>query len=763
MQVGELAPGVQEWYYRVTVDGVARAVESVSWDAELASGLPDPVAGVSGVSARTGTIRWAPQEAVTGVPGTPWTRNQSWPPPVGSGVVVMVGDGNTAWTVFTGTIDTTSGDLSSLSSRIVDNSDRLERTVTLPAVARRMPGEYAEGSMGDPLVYSLVQPWHAAYRCMRAAGWAVTAPSQPGYVAADVDLQGSLWPTVGTLRHGNDGVVLRWGDGYTYLSGGTIGYRAVSVPLNPGAVSRLWLRWDAQPDTDAVLNVQHMDAKYVRVKGRLNSVASRLAVTVEMWDNNPSAGGNLLGRLTGDHAVAVVDGTVWLDVAIPTSGTTVWYTYPRTDAPVGTPNSASKVVGDLGAQLTAAQRADMVSTWGPVVAFRVGSLTQTQWDTMSSHVGGLRVHAWGEGLVRVQEVSRAIEKRKASDVLAEIGSATLTAMWIDETGTMQWAPTDRLHAQAPILTVTTEQDIFELGWQESLQATRSRVNVDYLEAAAEYARRYTVTLYQPNSAATITENEPIEEFITPPGDEEWIAVDGSMSRASDNIAAFNRGEGSFFGAVIEDINGDYVWSSATNRQLQRLGLTTWKLTQTGTGPNKMLMSNPDDPGLYRSKRGVPLPILRGQARIMLADARVTGATTGPSWAPELDHDIKHWGRASDAQRVADWLSAQLASPIITLTNLEIAYDPRIQLGDMLLVDSKQFLGFSVNALVIGKSESHGDGARLSLTVRVTEVRTVFSTYEDFEAAYAGRNYSALESAWAGATYTGLENDPLERS
>src|SRR5699024_774205 len=148
---------------------------------------------------------------------------------------------------------------------------------------------------------------------------------------------------------------------------------------------------------------------------------------------------------------------------------------------------------------------------------------------------------------------------------------------------------------------------------------------------------------------------------------------------------------------------------------------------------EMELSTPDDEAtLFPRRRGVPLPIIRGYGLVTLADDVRGGASTGPSWAPDLTHDLSYWGREDDAQRIADWLTERLTTPLITLTNREVDYAPRIQLGDMLLVGSETFLGFSAECLVIGKSESHnGSGSTLTLTVRVARTRTTYATYEAF--------------------------------
>src|SRR5699024_4104166 len=124
-----------------------------------------------------------------------------------------------------------------------------------------------------------------------------------------------------------------------------------------------------------------------------------------------------------------------------------------------------------------------VAVRSPLIGVRAGVQTLAQWRAMSSQTRPDRVHAWGRGLVNSQYVSRTQVKRNARDLLAEIGAATLTAMWIDELGVMQWAPTNLMYLGDPVRTFTTRDDIFELGWVESLQATRHQVRADVQDVA----------------------------------------------------------------------------------------------------------------------------------------------------------------------------------------------------------------------------------------------------------------------------------------
>lgn len=765
MQEGTLAPGVQEWRLHVEVNGVERAAESVSIDADVASDLPDQVAGVSGVSARTGTIQWAPQNPVSERPATPWTRVGAWPPQPGDRVDIWAGDENTSWKVFTGRIDTSEGGVDSFSSKIIDATDQLDRPVSLEPVAHMMPGAYDEATdTAEGSVRTFVQPWHAAYRALRAGGFGVAAPVQVGgSVLVDVDMQGSVWPSVGTVQADSVGTEtsMEWGEGWTYLSDGAVAYTAPPRSFPTGQAVRAWMRWPADSTTTATMRVRQESGRSLRIMGTLNTGGTQVAMTVQVYN---SLDQSVYSEASWTVPVMVDDGSVWVEVCVANDSTTLHWTSPSVGATPGTSNGSVGGTVALGSKLNMDDPITTVGVNAPMIAFRVGMLTVTQWQDMSSHVGAPGVHAWGRGLVNSQYVSRTQVKRNARDLLAEIGAATLTAMWIDELGVMQWAPTNVMYTGTPVRTFTTRDDIFELGWVESLQAARRKVYADFQGVALKVASDgYTKTLWSPDRGPDITPGVT-EDFIEVPTAQEWFGVDTSMWRASAAVDRFNARKGSFYSAVIENTNDTYNTVGADySASLAQVTPRTFKLTHTNTsGATIQSMTNPDLTAFRRTLRGFGTPIVRGQGVADLIDMEVTGATTGPSWAPDMNLDLGAWAIKDHAQAIVNWLSSRLASPMVTLTDVEVDYDPRIQLGDIVTIESVALLGMSVNCVVVGKSETHGGGASMSLTVRVIGTRTLHTTYAEFEAAYTGQQYAALQSAWSGATYSGFENSPLGR-
>lgn len=764
MQAGTLTAGIPQWRQVVLVKGVERLVESMSWDGEIASDLPDAIAGVSGVSATTGTIRWAHQQPVQERPVSPWQRRASWPPAPGDRVQIWVGDETTSWLVFTGRIDDGDGDPTGMSSKIVDDTDTLERLVSIAPVAELMPGPFDEQDPDSSWehVGTALEPWHVAYRAMRAAGYGLAVPrATAGTRLVETELQGSLVATVGRLAVASADKALAWAPGYTYLASGTIRYVPSQV-IAPGGL-RLWLHWHG---TQGAMSAQFSDGRAIALRGARAGNTITLTYTVRDGGFDGPVGSETTLTLT-----VPAGSPSWVEMYVRPGDPTVYLVAPTTGADTTTPNGTIAVTRTVPQTYAAGEWLEDVRVLGGTVAAQAGSITLPDWQDMKSTVGAPGINAWGQGLVREMGASNTILDRKASNVLSDVAGATLTGVWLDELGVLQWAPTNVLHAGAPVKTVTTG-DIFSLGWVESLRAMRSQVAVDYRATALTLSQRIETLLYQPDNDRQIGAGETVEDFIGPDADQEWFEPDLSWSRAglgSQWNVNFNLGRNSWFSGIYRSANDDdlYYWDGWNVPESLAIGTEEiekdhrWLLRLINTGTRDLTLATPPAwSSLYAKWRSVPLPILRGRGRVNFTDAHVTASSSAPAWAPVLAHDMSVYGKRIDALRVAQWLAARLGAPLITLTNLEVAYDPRLQKGDVITVDSMDFLGFSVDALIIGKREDHGNGAHMTLTVRVLRARTVHTTYADFEKAYEGEAYQALESAWSASTYAGLETNPL---
>ena len=418
MQDGDLAPGVPLWRRHIEVNGVARVASSMSWGGELSSDMPDAIGGVTGIQARTGRIAWVPQSAVESVPPSPWSRRSGWPPSPGDRIDIWVGDDDTSWKVFTGRIDKTTGDVDSLVSTIVDDSDRLNRPISIEPVAYQMPGMMQSNGIYREYAPVYVRPWYAMYKCLRLGGWGVSVPrGNVGFTSVSVDFQGSLYPDLGALARSSSDPTMAYGAGFTYLSSGSVGYepRAHAAYVNGDGV-RVWLRWTG---SRAVASIRFSDTRTLRFSIVRNASGSTTMNAQASVGGSVPDGGTLLGEVDVNFQVDSEDESQWIELFFPANSQTIRYTVPSMSVPAGTPNGNAEGSFTLGYTFNTGTTMEYVAFGGTLIAARVGNLTVATWRAMSSHTTASRVRHWGMGLGRLQRIQRTIENRSAADVLGE--------------------------------------------------------------------------------------------------------------------------------------------------------------------------------------------------------------------------------------------------------------------------------------------------------------------------------------------------------
>ena len=750
MLVGDVLPGVNEYRVVVRVNGAVRAVESVSWSTEMVGDLPDQVIASGGLGGASGTIDWAPQEAVQSRPVSPWAKVANWPPSPGDLVQVQVSDGVTTWTRFTGVVDKTSGDAGAgYQSSVIDFRDRISGSFSHLAILRHMT---PLGEGGDYRSVGL-NFWFPLTMALRSCGF-FNVPPVEAQTEFSMPLQGSVYPEAGNLADAG-GSASRihaaffrapWG----YAAGG------FSAALNP--------RIGDGPDTPIQLTMMlaedHAGVAYVQA--RFTDVRIRLRAS--------SARGVEAYHIVGTTETVVVSlGPA--DLATATTVTLlvkdgVW----RLRADNGAEDDANRTVS--AGSITSL---DVSATDNARIAGVQVSRPNSTAREFASLDFAPSMRFQPSGLASTMDAMPALRGRDVAGLVDEILSATLTAAWWDEEGVLVLDPSDRLRGRAPVAEVSTAQDITSLAWEDSLLSVRSRVEVEWKDPAISKGRFQRLELWRARSDTLDSASDPIVDFVSPESGMEWFGVDRAPRRLnSSNWGVYNSRRGSFCGVWLSDADGNPDSRSA-NISITHEPLYSDSLKITTT-VNSMLSSleantetHPEAVALRSSLRGQSLPVVRGMGRLEWIDAVYT-VGAGPSHAPALTHDLGYWGGEyaedfeggeSVAQRIGDYLAQMVTAPQPTITGLGVIYDPRRQVGDVYTLRS-EWLGIALRVLVVGISEDHGDGSHQSLTVRVisaTSIRPV--TYDDLAAAWDSGNYTSLNAAWAALTYNDFAADPLE--
>lgn len=730
MQAGSLvANDVMALRSVVRVDGVARAHVSWSFGRELVGDLPEQVVASGGIRQASGTIVWATAEDITDGSLNPWNASTGWIPFSGQQVVIYAGDEGTTWIQFVGVIDEVSGDIESgMQSTIVGRDDSLNRVIEHSTVFAHHPPTVEGGS------YCLVGmgPGYVVDRAMRASGFPATPQRRPAAVLS-VPAQLSMWPELGVVRSSilpdriqND---FGW---WVATCDATYAPQSALNRLSPVELTMMVSPSHAGTTSlDAIYGADTIRLQVTSSRGVIARLNGSTVVSL------PSMGSDMVVSL-------LVKNGMW---TLRTAGASTWEV---ATLPAGASLSSVRITGD------GAARAAGFQVSSPSFAEEFGSI---------NHVPLFQQQRLG--LSGSMSVLRSFQLTPVIDVITEISKATLSPVWIDEIGKVRMVASDFLQAQAPVQTITTLDDITKLSWSMNHLGTRSKVTVKYLRPALSTSGWSNIQLWQ-GTGETMESGETKSLFATEPADEDWTEHNEWIA----DLVEFNAGRGTVSTGYLENADGSWspTGSGTVFKPGVRIGTETVLFEVTaGTLPvgKKLVLGTPEDAVNYSKRmQGVKMPILRGRGKAMWAETSVTSGIRGPSNAPELIHDAGHWISVVDSSdfqmELANYIASQVSAPRATITGMEVIFDPRRQLGDVITISSPDYMGVTLRALIVGVRNAAGDSFAQSLDVRIISATSTFTTYAEHEKAYPDSlTYEQWRALYPDTTtYVGFNADPL---
>lgn len=728
MQAGNLVSSdVQAFTSRVLVAGVQRDVVSWNVNRELSGDLPAQVVAASGITQATGTIVFAGED-VEDRARNPWNKSTGWLPVEGDRVEIFAGDGTTEWKQFHGVIDKTTGSIGGgFQSTIIDDYDDLSVPFAHDALLRIMPPTTDGGARRGIGLH----PAYYINDALSTAGFYATPPNEFDS-ALSAPLQGSVWPIRGTVTSASNYT----GAGGSHLSVNSApwGYSAsdfsvtysprtsylattpvqLTVMVDPAHTGNFFLTCYFGASSTLQLAVTGSRTAIVRVNGvdvctlALGSATIVTALykggTVYLRSNN---GGATYGAKT-------VGGTAFSSIL--TSG-----------------DENARVAGLQVSHPNTSSREFATLSWVPTAApdYSTGSVL----------------------LLGLMDAGPAIEGGTCADLLERVSKATLTPMWIDETGVFRAVGSPRLRARPVVKTVTTLDDVTSLDWESGLLASRSRVRVDGEIPAINFGLWRNRVAYR-GSGGELLSGDVDEQFIGPDDATDWIMLDESLTLLNAaNWGVYNANVDSVAGAHYEqDGQPINTGSNTISVTLEKLGLRKYKITHTaGTyaaGVTAQLATHPYATELWPRNQGKELPRLNARAIVTWATTQVTPSGAG-GVGPELTHEAEFWAnRTSDNTvlgRIATYIQSQTSTPKPTITGLSIVPDPRLQLGDRIKIDSPDFMGVTLDALIVGVDSGFSGSYEQSLTVRIIGATTTFTTYAEFNRAGGALTYQQWQA------------------
>lgn len=712
---------VQSPRLRVLVEGVERPVESVDFGSDSTGGVPDRlVSAGTGILSRTGTITWGREPGTTASGSwSPFARQvDGWPPAEGDKVVIEATDGTNTWRRLTGQIGATTGSLAdgTLTSEISDSVEPdLRQSITLyPEVgATRTSTSLPSRALASVGVTALppigpdTNVWADASDYPRSPGFGrLSDHSAP-------DGSGSLVPSVSAF-------------GSPVMSG--------KIELNRTSGSSLI-------------------ARFRRGSGGAVSMTLRSSAGAEtVFSFSISS--------TGTCTVSK-DGTTTGTTTLPIDASDFIFLYVYTGVSNVEVRSADGSTAYLGS--VPAGRYVRTIEISRAVVMTYGQLYRSIDEELKVAVP--RIIASNSMSLYAPAASRSIEGLQVRTVLDRWCAATLASQWIDEHGRYNLVARDRLVSAPVSRTVNVPSTVIAGSWSYGTEASYRGATVTYETASvrgrADADARIDLPELEPRS---YTEATTEDRWLTPDSEDEWGPI-GSYTRNLGEIpGADDVMKANVDGLILTMDNAETaiekkeLWGRQSNvtysASAERIAPRTVKVATsvskppTGYTAHRRLMGlNAGDfdwwsRGLY----GRVTPIVRTSWVSTWTAGVAIGSTTSDTGTSVYEHDAEWYVTPADAKKIADSLSEELTSTMVTLSDIDVLWDPSRQIGDVetwISADASGREEWRAKVLVVGYSEAWAgtSAPTQSVSVRVIELTdpTSGKRYVDLAGAYARYN------------------------
>ncbi|MEV3992043.1 hypothetical protein AB0J57_24330 [Streptomyces sp. NPDC049837] len=332
------------------------------------------------------------------------------------------------------------------------------------------------------------------------------------------------------------------------------------------------------------------------------------------------------------------------------------------------------------------------------------------------------------------------------EVITQIAKASMSTAEFDERGVFHWRNHTRFAKPptAPDLTLTSVRDIAALTVTEEIDACRNycvQPYKDWTSVQVSSGTTYNDTVVREvpgNSSVTLKYVLAEEEFdIGPPNvdDDQSVAPGFSVRFAAANAAGADAVKGAV--DILARREEGHLVLRLTNRTARRL----YTVTEDGKPSIRVQTLKPSTEAVERK-----------------ATSWVSGSTSEKYYGrQEFCAEASDWVQDyRAAQELADAMRAAGQYPVPVLGEVEVLYDPRIQLGDVVRVVDSSGAALDTYAWVVGiKTASTAPGAvQQTLALRGTRTNGLPAdagltpdTPSDRTPLAAGTTYTAVAAAY----------------
>lgn len=756
------------------VTGIPNRVAAVSVTRDLASPLPGQAARVGGQSAATASVEAYQGQIASNRVATPYTHID-WPTP-GLRASVAVTDGVSKHQLFTGSVDGTQSSFaqSGITIPLVDDTDALSVPVSSRPLFREMPPNATDGSEAQRMTGLLNA--YAVNLAARSAGFYNT-PGMGGYCVLSVPLVGSTWPERGVLvdsyRASNIGEWARFHPGaYTDTTPGSVYATQCYARYKPDPRN---LPWSGGITAEHPLSITlcaratQRGSSYVscRWRGSTYDREIRLAITSER---------TIAGKI-------LIEGAETNIVVLPGGDAGAWECVTLRVRRMSTNVLEFQITTDTG----------VVKTTRTEIGGTV--MRNTLWDDArvyipeGSGLNGVQINYTALATEAEQfqrtfhyrpdvpltslAVMPALVSVPAGDIISDQAAAECAAVWIDEDGMLQWQG-DRYMKSRAIVRTLTSKELADARLEMDKQDVRRKVTVKYTAWSTRTSRRSSIVVHE-GSKDEYVARDYVELMINPPESQQWVQVDSTPREVygDTNAGLLNSGQGSYQGFTAVATDGTEILTAGAGKTTMNFvpaGPDAWKWTldiqalPPGAGRIRTATSSESVSYVKPTYQDKGLPLLRAMGIATAAPSEETSSALGPSWAPDLEHDVGwHIQDGAAAKSLAEKIATDLAAPKPQISDLVILPDPRLQLGDKIGVTDEARTGISIVGVIKRIDQKIAAGQHeMTIDLLVTEVTTSSVTLGEFDAYYDGMTLSQIDGKFKQETLAQRDTSPLRK-
>lgn len=755
---------------RIYLNGSNVGVHECSWKASIVNDLPDRFTTSDSVPQRTGEISWSNS---TNIVKHISPMDSGYPHPgdeVRVVAEVTVNGVQTDYEVFTGRIDTTTGGMGvPLVSKIIDNSDDLNSSVSWYPLLQRMPRRQ-NTNWSSPFPGLTVG--HLLEEVARQCGFGARYPAYRGFYALVAPLAGSTWTDFikgeGALNASSRSTSDAGSPRYAYIAGQRGLYEGFASWDNAAqqeiASNGFWIDYD-------ILGMN--TSTYCRTGVRFKQ-DSFLYLTIDSGalyvHTAAGASERIQAVAPGNHTIGVfypdaVGAYIWVRVDGEMKRTGLQRT-ETSHYMMGTdPNEARTI-------WNAPMFIDKYGA-GLVSYLIIGRMTMSQtgnvaWrEIMESRVAPKSIHNTDPELAWLDYVP-GIEAITGKEALEMVCKPFCVSSWLDGQGALHYESGQQLRLKPSQFTLT-ESEYQPLEWISNYTHAASRVTTagKMAEVTMRYAGTPTVEAWSGSSSDTLADNYRNTYIVEIPDNEDYFEVDTSpvnlidkywavrndnSAVATERLNGYWRGVGSVFALALTNSNessdnfDDRTNSWEISCSVDRVGVKTYKVTiGYRTEAAWIRTTNFQLPKRVSQRMDIKdanygMPVLRAGAGVTLRDAPVESVSTGGPKGPELIHDMENFGGGAAAARMRTVLADYFSTEHPVFEEVTTSFDPRIDVGLCHTIDATSTWGYRFKVLVTSVTHDAVEGTT-TYTPRVISASKLRRTYA--EVAKEFPNYSAL--------------------